>query len=246
MKTLLILVFIFGLAAITSIARGATVNTVDLLWEGETYVPTFYAGRPLPSPGNLVRVVAIPNVIEGGRRLTVNQLVFQWIKDSNPIQSASGLGKNVLEYRADPHGAASTVKVEVLTAQGERVAETRVSIAPTEPKLALYRAEPLANPGRRRSLAGITPVDPIGTTLIAEPFFFSPSDLANRRIIFDWRVNDERTAGQDGDSRFFTVAAPEQGSGEVKLSVAARREDSLIPTAGRTIILGFGLQNFAF
>ena len=182
MKTFLIPIFIFGfIATAFNPAYGATANTVDLLWEGETYVPTFYAGRPLPTAGNLVRVVAMPMVTQNGQRLRVERLIFQWVKDFNPIQSASGLGKNVLEYRADQGGGSSIVNVAVLTTQGERLAEDRVIITPTKPKVVLYRETPLTNPSRARGLAGVTPIGSTETTLVAEPFFFSPLDLAKRR-----------------------------------------------------------------
>lgn len=245
MKNLFILTFsmVFASAISVAVVYGATANTVDLLWEGETYTPAFYAGRPLPAAGNLVRVVAIPNVIQGGQRLLSNQLVFNWIKDRNPIQSASGRGKDALEYRADQDGGSSIITVEVLN-QDNRLAESRAVITTTKPKLALYRAAPLTNPSRARALAGVTPIGSTETTLLAEPFFFSPLDLTNRHVAFDWRINGERTTPRE-NSQLFTVAAP-QGRGEVKLSVTARNEASLFQTARREITLGFGLQEFNF
>ena len=133
MKTIFIIIFIFIFSV--NYAHGATDNAVDLIWEGETYTPAFYAGRPLPSAGNLVRVAALPYAVKNGRRLSSNQLIFNWIKDQNPIQSASGRGKDVLEYRAETNGAPSVVRVEVSTVSGERLAEARVPIPTIKPKL---------------------------------------------------------------------------------------------------------------
>src|SRR3989344_1532512 len=131
MKTFLTLIFIVSLSlGIITNAQTIPSNTVDLIWEGETYVPTLYAGRPLPTPGNLVRVVAIPNVVISGQRLRADQLIFTWVKDFNPIQSASGQGKDVLEYRADSGGAPSIVSVEVSIPAGEPLTETRITITP--------------------------------------------------------------------------------------------------------------------
>ncbi|HEY4476722.1 MAG TPA: hypothetical protein VJB69_01975 [Candidatus Paceibacterota bacterium] len=248
MKTFLTLIFIFGLVATApSAAHSATANTVDLLWEGKTYVPTLYAGRPLPTPGNLVRVVAIPNVVISGQRLRADQLIFTWVKDFNPIQSASGQGKDVLEYRADSGGAPSIVSVEVSIPAGEPLTETRITITPAKTKLVLSSVSPLTNPNRARALTDIISLSPAETTLIAQPFFFSPLDLTNRQIIFDWRVNGERAPTQREDGRFFTLAANDRaGSGEIKLSVTARKESVPLQTASRAVTLGFGLQNFTF
>ncbi|MEK7622187.1 MAG: hypothetical protein AAB415_03330 [Patescibacteria group bacterium] len=262
----LILSFIYITAATGAIAQSAPGNSVDLLWEGETSAPPFYAGRPLPSAGNLVRVVAMPNVIQGGHRLTSSQLIFNWVKDRNPIQSASGRSKDILEYRADPSGAASIISVEILTERNERLTEARVTIPATKPKLILYRVEPLTSPARVRALIGVTPIGSAETTLLAQPFGFSSLDLANRRVTFDWLVNGERITALREDQRFFTVAAPaspslsgnrgepSQGSGsprsgeagEVKLSVTARSDASPLQTATRAATLGFGLSEFNF
>ena len=248
MKNLFALIFslIFASTMMATTIPSATANTVDLLWEGETSAPVFYAGRPLPSAGNLVRVVAIPDVTQGGRRLVSNQLTFRWVKDRNPIQSASGQGKDVLEYRADQDGASSLVSVQVLNGQGERLAESRVTIPTTEPKLILSVPRPLTNPTRVRRLTGLIPIGTAETTLFAEPFGFSLLDLANRRVTFNWRVDGASAPAQREDQRFFTVVAPGQGSGEVKLSVTARSDAQPLQTATRVVTLGFGLSEFNF
>src|SRR3989344_7084464 len=208
------LTFIFSIIFTTSIAYSASVNTVDLIWEGKTYTPAFYAGRPRPTAGNLVRVVAVPSVAQAGKSLAVNQLVFRWVKDFNPIQSASGQGKNVLEYRADPAGAPSAISVEVSTSQGDKLAEARAIINSTRPKLVLYRVRPLTNPDRASALAGVVPINSSETTLLAQPFFFSLLDFANRNLTYDWRVNGASAPPQREDARFFTVAAPDRGEGQ--------------------------------
>lgn len=249
MKNLFTFIFslIFASAMVATTVHSATINTVDLLWEGETSAPVFYAGRPLPTAGNLVRVVAIPNVTQGGRQLLPNQLTFRWVKDRNPIQSASGQGKDVLEYRADQDGVSSIVNVEVLNDQGERLAESRVTIPTTPPKIILSVPRQLTNPTRQRSLTGLIPIGTTETTLFAEAFGFSPLELANHQVTFDWRVDGTSAPAQREDPRFFTVVAPSQGSGEVKLSVTARGESNPAQQiANRTITLGFGLSEFNF
>lgn len=249
MKTFLInFIFVLGFVfTAPSAAYGATANAVDLIWEGETSAPAFYAGRPLPTAGNLVRVVAVPNVSQNGRQLVSNQLVFRWVKDRNPIQSASGQGKDVLEYRADQDGASSIISVEVLNEQGERLAESRVTIPTTPPKIILSVPRQLTNPTRTRSLTGLIPIGTTETTLFAQAFGFSPLELANHQVTFDWRVDGTSAPAPREDPRFFTVVAPSQGEGKVKLSVTARGESN--PTqqiANRTITLGFGLSEFNF
>src|SRR3989344_8002173 len=79
MKILITLISSFLLITVSNFVDAQTTgNTVDLLWEGETYTPTFYAGRSLPSAGSLVRAVAMPNVIQNRQRLSSSQLVFKW------------------------------------------------------------------------------------------------------------------------------------------------------------------------
>ncbi len=243
MKKFLILI----LSSIIFTANFAyAANTVDLIWEGETYTPTFYAGRPLPTTGNLVRVVAVPSVAVAGQTLAVSQLVFRWIKDFTPIQSASGVGKNVLEYRANQNGAASSVSVEISTEQGDKLAEARVIINSGKPKVVLYGIQPLANPDRTLALTGITPINTSETTLLAQPFYFSRLDFSNRNLTYDWRVNGTSAPAQQEDARFFTVAAGGGGEGQAPLMVTIKNAGVPPQTASRTINLGFGLRNFTF
>ncbi|MFH1170345.1 MAG: hypothetical protein V1704_02200 [Candidatus Vogelbacteria bacterium] len=244
MKTFLIFILTFSLIGT---AHGAAANTVDLIWEGETSAPVFYAGRPLPTAGNLVRVVAIPTVSQNGRQLVSSQLTFRWVKDRNPIQSASGRGKDVLEYRADRDGVSSIISVEVLNNQGESLTEARVTIPTTSPKIVLFTPRQLTNPTRARGLTGLIPIGPAETTLFAEAFGFSPLELADRRVTFNWRVAGASAPAQREDPRFFTVVAPNQGEGKVELSVTARGESNPAQQiANQTITLGFGLSEFNF
>lgn len=212
-------------------AQTPSSNSVDLIWEGETSVPPFYAGRPLPTAGNLARVVAVPHIFQGGRRVGASGLTFQWVKDGNPIQSASGKGKEVLEYTVDRGGAPSVVSLEILNDRKDRLAENRITITPARPKIVLQVPQLLTTE----------------TTIFAQLFFFSPIELANRRVSFNWRINGENVGTQQENSQLFTVAPPEQGSGEVKLSVTARSEfNPTQQTATAEATLGFGLGNSNF
>jgi len=247
MKILITLISSFLLITVSNFVDAQTTgNTVDLLWEGETYTPTFYAGRSLPSAGSLVRVVAMPNVIQNGQRLSSSQLVFKWVKDQNPIQSASGQGKDILEYRADQGGASSIINVEILTKSGETLAKSRAMIPPSVPKLVLYRMTPTVNPTRTRALTGIVPINSSETTLIAEPFFFSTLDLANNRVFFDWQINGTRVGAQRENPRLFTVVAINQSNGKAKLTVTAQNEATPFKVMSQIITLGFGTQEFNF
>lgn len=221
-------------------------NTVDLLWEGETYTPRHYPGRPLPSAGSLVRVVAMPSHINTGAVLNSAQLTFKWVKDQNPIQSASGQGKNILEYAADKNGVSSVVSVEVRDQQSEILARAQTTITPVSPKLVLYPIKPLVNPAREIALTGATAINSSETTLMAEPFFFPTLDLTNNQVSFDWRVDGVSVGVQRENPRLFTVAATNQSEGEVSLMVSAKNESNPLQVVSQVITLGLGAREFNF
>ena len=230
MKSFFFIILI--LLGLTPMVRSQTRNNNDGLYrQGETTVPPFYAGRPLPSAGNLARVVAIPNIFQAGRRVGGSGLTFQWVKDGNPIQSASGKGKDVLEYTVDRGGAPSVVAVKIVNDKGDLLAENRATITATRPKIVLLTPKNLTTE----------------TTIFAEPFFFSPTELANRRVSFTWRINGENVGNQQENSQIFTISPPEEGSGEVKLSVIARSQvNPAQQTATAEATLSFGLSNSNF
>lgn len=106
-------------------------QTVDLVWEAvESYVPPFYEGKALPGEGSLVRIVALPSFVEGGRLVNPALVAYSWkINDSN-LSSLSGTGRQTLTTRLDYLSEENVVEVIARTAGGN-TARSRITIIPS-------------------------------------------------------------------------------------------------------------------
>lgn len=126
-------------------AATATVRpeSVDLLWEGETSVPPFYIGRPLPNAQSGVTVIAVPHIIVGKTELPANGLVYTWKQDGIPIKGSSGYGRSSVTLVPPTFGQPFVVSVHVETLGGTAAAEESVTITPQSPRLIVYEDAPL-------------------------------------------------------------------------------------------------------
>ena len=140
---------------------------VNLIVEGTTYTPTFYRGRAEPSPGNPIRLVAIP-FIEGAP--TEAEYEFLW-NVNNEISRSIIPGKYGVLSTLAPYTDNMFVEVRVLNESGVQVAKHSEYISFSEPEIILYEENPL----RGRSAVAIgSDYTLVGseTTVRAEPYFF--------------------------------------------------------------------------
>src|SRR3989344_4032347 len=102
---ILIIITLLGFmgVALKVAAQSPTLSTpsVDLVWEANTYTPAGYEGRALPTTSTEVTVVALAHQSNGQ---IVTNYDFRWEKDDKQIISASGVGSNILRFRAGTPG----------------------------------------------------------------------------------------------------------------------------------------------
>src|SRR3989344_1761364 len=65
-------------SADNSTSARISVNDIDFIINPLTYVPSFYRGFALPTPGSLVEVYAIPHLYSGASRISASNLMFEW------------------------------------------------------------------------------------------------------------------------------------------------------------------------
>src|SRR3989344_1441328 len=108
MRILLISCLLFFLPTLVS------AQSVDLLWQGETYTPPFFEGRSLWSNQSRVTIVAVPQGLGNASALN-----YRWTKNDTVLGSLSGVGKSLLSLKDTILSKPQTIKVEVVS--GERV-----------------------------------------------------------------------------------------------------------------------------
>jgi len=146
-----------------------SLNSLELVWSPETYVPIEYQGRALPINGSMVDVDAILS-ISGGN---INNLKFSWFLDDTFQESKSGYGKTSFRFGVRRlSGSSHDVLVKIFNEDRSFYAEKSIEIPITQPEVVIS-----TNITNKNSI-------------IAKPYFFSIKKLTD--LEFQWTL-----AGQE-------------------------------------------------
>ena len=176
------------------IKKKKTINTtdVDMLWEAyDTYVPPFYKGKTLVPEEGMVKVVAFPNV------QNLAGFNYKWKSDDDAQVDSSGYEKNYFIYKNSYLEDSNKTGVNVSDIFGNGVGEGEITISPGVPKILIYRKDPNLGIKWENALTDYFFINPAGETLVAEPYFFYPKNLASENVSLKWVLNGEEVALQN-------------------------------------------------
>lgn len=164
---------------------------VNLLWEGNTYVPPFYTGRALPSAGSLVRLFVVPRFQIPNTNSTIpsDELIYTWKKNNKLLQSQSGKARHSIVIESPALFASDTISVEVRTADNTLHGSASTRIASTEPVLALYEEHPIHGTLFHNAITNDTALSEVEATFSAIPYFAPVQNIQSSGLLYDWRVN---------------------------------------------------------
>lgn len=212
-------------SATTTLSPGS----IDLLWEAlDSSVPPFYKGRPLLSATGIFSVVALPI---GAAPRTAN---FQWSRNGSAVQGASGAGKSSITLNHDALNKDERIAVNV--SGGGFQGEGDIAIAPLRPDIIVYqKKEGFTNYaiGSKGSVA----ISGSGTTLRAEPFFFSVPRSIAQDLSFDFQLGDAVVFGEDDPTEIRISRSEEPGAATFSAAITTTRYS--LQNARRTFRLLF-------
>jgi len=140
-------------------------KNLTLIWSTNTYVPDAYPGKPLPTEGSVVEVIADINP-----NIDTHDLIFRWFLDNEVIPNKSGLGKSVFQFKVKKSPPDRYfLGLEVRTKQEKLIGEKYISIPVVEPQLVVrdkYIPGKIIHPG-------VTFHSFQKLTLQAVPYFFN-------------------------------------------------------------------------
>jgi hypothetical protein len=231
---------------------GATISrtftfhpgSVNLVWEANTYTPPFYRGKALYTPGADVRIVAIPDIREGGSAVPASALTYRWSVDDEPFADRSGLGRDTFYLSGAQLLPDQTVAVDVLRQNGIRAAHAEVTIPKNTPMLRFYKRDPLRGALYSRAYSDTVQLADTETTLLAEPYFISGTVREPERVLYTWTLNDTEVQPQGKERAVLTLRQTAGQSGFAKLSLTLQNADlrRLLQQASQEITLVFGTQ----
>ena len=165
-------------------------STVDLVWEGQTYTPPLYLGRPLPNGGSTITLLAVPHIISNGKEIPISNFVYTWKVNGGPLAGKSGYGKAAATVTPPQFDEAFTVSVHAETTDGSQAADNTVTIEPQRPKLVFYEIGALSGIQFQKSLSGEVAVPGDEISFSAEPFFVSSPDS----LLLQWSLDGKPVA----------------------------------------------------
>lgn len=206
-------------------------QSVDLLWQGETYVSPFYKGRALWSKQSRITLVALPQGISGNPA----NLTYKWIRNGTVLGNINGVGKNTLAFTGSVLSKPETIKIEILSGRGIVLASQSTTITPISPILVVYENNPLYGFMFHREINGTHELKEREVTFTAFPFFFSASNRRDSTLTYEWRTN----AGgvERGDS--VTYRTPDNASGSSEVRVNTSHKDKIMQDANKNFLIQF-------
>lgn len=224
----------------TAVNQGRTYTTqmtirpadVALIVEPLTTAHPLYKGGNLVASEGRLRIIAMPELqTAAGTPLAPQNLVYTWRLGNQVLQSASGIGKNVLTATAPVRYRDAVVSVTVATQDQSVVAQSSALISPVDPVVRIYRSDPLLGIDFANAVSDSVVLRGSEDSFRVVPFFFSglPS--------ISWSVNDvvNETANT------ITLRSTGSGGGSALLGVRAQlssnfqiAEDSVTVRFGET------------
>jgi hypothetical protein len=206
-----------------------TPSSVALVWEAtDTYTPTLYKGKALPSEGGNIRVIAIPSFYTGSNYYNPKTVNYQWTINGEPVRALSGVGKQTLETKLNYFENTNSISVVATTFDGLLSAEESIDIVPTPISPRFYVYDQLLGPLYEKSFVSRVEIN-TPTSFIFEPFYISGSSLTSQNLTYTWLLNGLPVMPNvDGT---ITVTPKENASGIGNLSVTVENTKKYLQKA---------------
>ncbi len=222
------------------IIRGTTDYTiqpgsVDLVWEGRTYTPPFYRGRPYPNANSTIALEAIPHLFSPNGRINKNDLVYTWEIDGKVVQAISGYGKSTARVSPSRFRNETLVRLTVESRDRVYATQTSVRIPAVDPVFVLYEKIPLAGTIFEKAIQGTYTLDSDEASFELIPYFVNNANDLN----YTWSLNQNPFEVEPLSPRVATLRREGGGGGVYTVQVEGKREEALYDRgkAGFTLTL---------
>ncbi len=218
-----------------------TPASVSLVWETtDTYVPAWYKGKPLPSEGGLIRVVALPSFYNGNTPYNPKNIDYQWSVNSERVKAFSGIGKQTLDMKLNYLENENTISVVATTFDGAQSAEESITVVPTPVTPKFYMFDPLFGVDYSKSFLNRVEIKK-PTSFIFEPYYISGTDLTSPNIVTQWLLNGlPIETGADG---ILSVTPKPNSTGVGALSVTIEQTKKYLQKAEASLNIVFDTTN---
>jgi hypothetical protein len=215
----------------TTVTRVINSADVDLIIESDSYVPSFYRGRALPSAGVVSRVVALP-------RLSINTdpatLTYAWNFGGSVLLGGPTKGARSVVFRTPPSD--TLLSLTITDARGAVLVEKSVNIEPADVDIEFYEENPLRGLSHT-AIIGTLPIVDEELTVRAVPYFANPQSFTTTGAV-RWYVDRRSVPNTDSNPLLITLRKS-GGSGNADVSFSYRDTISLMHNLEKTFSVYF-------
>jgi hypothetical protein len=224
-KFLILSVFI--IIILPAISWAETSTGVDLMWQGDGYVPPFYEARTLWGNQTGITFLAIPYGFD-----STTDLYYKWYLDEDPIGTESGIGRNTFRFADSILSKPRQISVELMRNK-EVVASATEVVSPTSPQILVYENSPLYGYLFNNEIGEVYNMTEPESTFAAFPLLFKTTDKSSG-VSYVWSTN----SGEGSRSNSVTYRSPST-SGSSRVSVSATSINNPLQSAGRSFTVNF-------
>ena len=225
MKKLILLSIVYFLLSSSVLAQ-----SVDLLWQGETYTPPFYEGKALWSKQTNIKFVAIPQGL--GSPAALN---YRWTRNGTVLGNSSGVGKNSIKFRDSIFSKPYTMRVEIVNSSDKVLAESSLSVTAQDPVLLVYEKNPLYGYMFHQEVGQSFLLDKGEATLSAFPLYAGSAEREAAAFSYRWRASEGVSSGNSG-----TYRAPEGAEGYAPVSLSFSDSGRVMRDIQKKFVIKFG------
>jgi hypothetical protein len=210
-----------------------------ILWQAnDSYVPPFYKGKALPTPDSEIKVVAIPEIKNGGGIVNPKNMVYAWKKDYTNIQDSSGYGKNYFLFSSDYLEDSTNISVTASTTDQQYTSAGSIDITTINPEIVFYKND--YNMGTLWDQALSYGHQIFGEEIIeAAPYFISPKEIRTPILTWDWSINDIFINNSEIRKNVLPLRAQSGSSGTSKIKLEINNNYKIFQTATGEINVTF-------
>lgn len=214
-------------------------SVMVLLWQAnDSYVPPFYKGKALPSADSEIKVVAMPEIRSGGSIVSPKNMTYSWRRDYSNDVGNSGYGKNSYLFVNDYLEDSANVSVVASTIDQKYSSEASLDMSISEPKIVFYRSDNNLGTIWDHALPNTHQINE-SEVVVAIPYFISPKEIQNPRLVWSWSINDRSVSILGFKKNVMPLQAEEGTSGMSKLKLQIDNKDRIFQSATKEMFIQF-------
>jgi hypothetical protein len=213
---------------------------IDLLWQGNSYIPPFYKGRSLWVMQGEFIVTAIPHgVSSNGLEYDPKSLVYKWFTDDVAYADKSGYGKNSYSFIESGLALPKEIGVEVYK-DDNLIGRKYITVSPNVPLVLVYENNPLQGFLFNSEVSNNYILNKSELTLGAFPYYFTADTKDDYGLSYKWQSSGSRVS-QGTSQKTFRI--PEGVSGKSLIYTEINNKEKIGQGANKDFLVQFSDAN---